>query len=447
MAFWGKIFGRPKMQDDTAHDFIAQLATHLAAQQFGDGDLPDTLQFSGSQRDRFIRFPPLFRAVSIISSLCAQMMCNGGMTVRNADDAKVVNRRTSRILELLGHSPDGGITPAENFVEDVMADYLLDGNALVEAMMMPNMVPIGLVRYRSHGAFTVQDGGPVAYRAQRALSTDGMLYTISARDMIHTRWPLLRRGYLAEHHRMYFAASPVSLFARQFVTGLIQDAYLQGRFNKAPLTGLLVNYEVGDDKTGGRPTPTPVQIKEIGETLAEMAKKSGVITGYGSRGMEVTGTPVHEHTLAARAQLVEEIARIYGLPLPLLSAPLGQWTRGVNEQVMKMAWRTGVRPHLDRFLGALKTRLLLPGERFEVDPSEFVRGDAGGISDMLTAMQGDAQRNPVASERELRHIAGLPREPDGTIKPTVQPKPDGSSEPPAKPAPAKKPVRIREDDA
>ena len=107
---------------------------------------------------------------------------------------------------------------------------------------------------------------------------------------------------------------------------------------------------------------------------------------------------------------MEEIARIYGLPLPLLSAPLGQWTRGVNEQVMKMAWRTGVRPHLDRFLGALKTRLLLPGERFEVDPSEFVRGDAGGISDMLTAMQGDAQRNPVASERELRHIAGLPRE-------------------------------------
>ena len=89
------IFQKPSMQDDTAHDFIAQLATHLAAQQFGDGDLPDTLQFSGSQRDRFIRFPPLFRAVSIISSLCAQMMCNGGMTVRNADDAKVVNRRTS----------------------------------------------------------------------------------------------------------------------------------------------------------------------------------------------------------------------------------------------------------------------------------------------------------------------------------------------------------------
>ena len=98
---------------------------------------------------------------------------------------------------------------------------------------------------------------------------------------------------------------------------------------------------------------------------------------------------------------------------------------------MKMAWRTGIRLHLDRFLAPYKTRLLLPGERFEVDPSEFVRGDASGIAELVRVLQGDAQHNPVASREELRHISGLPREPDGEITPTVVESPGDDSEPSA----------------
>ena len=416
-------FGRRDKKPDPVMemngDFVGELATHLAAQIFGDGDLPGRLQFSGSQRDRFIRYSPLFRAVTLISSLCAQMMTNGNLTVRNSMDQKVDNRRTDRVMELLTHSPDGGVTPALNFIEDVMADYLLDGNGLVGPIFASNMMPVALVRYRPHGAYTVINDGPVTYWVQRALSRDGMQYMIPARDMIHIRWPLLQRGFLAEHQRMYFSPAPISLFARQIMTGLLQDAYMEGRFDKAPLSSLMVNYMVDDSKAGGRPLPTPDQTKMIADTLAMTAKQSAVMVGFGAQGSEVSSSPVHEHALEARSKLVEAVAGMYGLPTPLMSLPLGQWTRGVNEQVMKMAWRTGIRPHMDRLLAALKTRLLMPGERFEVDPSEFIRGDASGISEMLTAMQGDAQRNPIASLSELRRMAGLPGEPEGDIVPTI----------------------------
>ena len=417
MKLWPfSLMQKPVMQEK---NFFEELAEHLTAQAMGDGDLPDTLQGFGSQRDRFIRFSPLYRAVTIISSLSAQMLCNGGLSIRDGDDNKVKNRRADRILELLTHSPDGGITPSLNFIEDVMVDYLLDGNGLVQPFTSAPMMPIGLVRYRPYGAYTVDDGGPVYYQAQRAVSNDGTLYNVPARDMIHVRWPLLFRGYVASHQRMYFSPAPINLFSRQIMTGMIQDAYLYGRFDKASLASVLINYEAA---ATGRAAPTPEQVKQIGLTLADMVKKSAVIVGYGARGSEVASSPVHEHALAARAQLVEEIARMYGLPLPLLSAPIGQWTRGTNEQVMKMAWRTGVRSHLDRLLSAFKTRLLLPGERFEVDPSEFVRGDAQGIAEMVMAMQGDAQRDPIASRAELRHTAGLPRQPDGDIVATRQEK-------------------------
>ncbi len=390
--------------------FAKQLATHLAAQFMGDGELPEG--GLGGQRDRFIRFTPLARAVNIITALTAQMVCNGRLTVRNRKDKEVRNRRTNAVLELLSHSPDGGITPAQCFVEDVMADYLLDGNALVVPDMGPSMVPARLTRFRPHGAYTHQGDGPLVYQAMEAHSHNGTLHTIAARDMIHARWPLLQRGQLGQHQREHFAPAPVSLISEEFVTGIIQDAYVQKRFRKAPLAMLVASYDPEKQKIGSL---TEEQQKEIREWLEETILNSPVLRMMGGTATELSASPVAAEVTAARSFQVETVARFYGLPLPLLSSPIGQWTRGVNEQVMRMAWRTGIRPHLDRLLAPFQCRLLLPGERFVADPSEFVRGDASGISEMLMAMQGDTQRDPVASREELRGIAGLPREPDGDI--------------------------------
>ena len=402
----------PVMQGDAV---LEQLAKHLAAQAFGDGELADSTQVPGGQRDQFIRFPPLARAVTIISSVCAQMVCSGGLSIRDREDRKVENRRAMRVLELLSHSPDGGVTPAHCFIEDVMADYLLDGNALVVPTMTAGMMPMSLVRYRPHGAYTVQDDGPLAYQAMKALSRDGLLETIPARDMIHVRWPLMQRGQLGENAREYFAIPPVTLLARPVAIGLLQDAFVKARFKNASIASVVMEY-VAEGEIGIKTTPE--QRKEVSAAVEEAITGRGAFAAIGGKPHELTGSPVHEHTSQSRSQIVEAIGRFYGLPGPLMGQPIGQWARGVNEQVMKMAWRAGIKTHLDRLLSAFKTRLLMPGERFEADYSEFVRGDATGIAEWTMAMQGDAQRDPVASQRELRHQAGLPREPDGMIQST-----------------------------
>ena len=409
------------MQGDAV---LEQLAQHLVALAYGDGELPDGRAIPGGQRDRFIRLTPLSRAVDIICALTAQMICNGGLTVRDRMDNKVENRRTMAALNLLSHSPDGGMTPAVTFVEDVMADYLLDGNGLVVPTMAGStMVPLILTRYRPHGAYTVRtDNGPLAYLAMRAHGPRGTLETISGREMMHIRWPLKQRGHLGEDGREHFAVSPVTLFARAMVTGLLQDSYTQRRYRKAPSAQLAIKYDPANMED-----VTPEQRAELQAAVAARLGDSPILASIGGDVVQIDSAPVHEHVVSAREFQVQEVARIYGLPLPLLSAPIGQWTRGVNEQVMKMAWRTGVSVHLNRFLAPFQTRLLVPGERFVVDPTEFVRGDASAIAELVNATQGDAQRDPVASREELRHAAGWPRVPDGEIRETRQMKTGGGS--------------------
>ena len=75
---------------------------------------------------------------------------------------------------------------------------------------------------------------------------------------------------------------------------------------------------------------------------------------------------------------VQEIARYYGIPLPLLSVSIRQWGAAVNEQISKLGYRWGVKLHLDRILAPLRLKLLMPGERFRIDPTELVRGDTEG---------------------------------------------------------------------
>jgi len=417
MALWGLVGGRrqvPAPHMEGGDPTLQQLARHLAALAYGDGELPDGTAVPGGQRDKFIRLTPLSRAVDIICALTAQMVCNGGLTIRDRMDNRIENRRTMAVLNMLSHSVDGGITPASTFVEDVMADYLLDGNGLVVPTMIGmTMVPVMLTRYRPHGAHTVQDDGPLTYQAMRAHGPRGRLDIIPGRDMMHIRWPLKQRGQLGEDGREHFATAPVTLFARAMVTTMLQDIYTQKRYRRAPIASSIIKY---DPEIA--PNMTPEQRAEVQDTVALRLMDSPTFVAFGADAMQLDSAPVHEHVMPARAFQVQETARIYGLPLPLLAAPIGQWTRGVNEQVMKMAWRTGISVHLHRFLAPLQTRLLLPGERFAVDPTEFVRGDASAIAELINATQGDAQRDPVFSREELRHAAGAPRQPDGTITPT-----------------------------
>ena len=233
---------RPEMSADS--EFLETLASHLDAHARGDGDAVGNLVLGNNRRDTSIAYTPLGRAVTLIAALSAQMVCNGGLRVMNNDGERVNNRRVNKIMELLTHSPDGGITPAYSFIEDVMCDYLLDGNALLRPVTNASGIAIAMIRYRSHGAFTVRNAdGPLSYRAQRALSDQATDEIIPASEIIHVRWPLLRRGSVGIEQREHFATAPVTLIAQSLMIGILQDHYTGSRFKKPVKAQVNINYD------------------------------------------------------------------------------------------------------------------------------------------------------------------------------------------------------------
>ena len=109
---------------------------------------------------------------------------------------------------------------------------------------------------------------------------------------------------------------------------------------------------------------------------------------------------------------VEEVAKVFGVPAPLVGVQVTEWGAGI-EQLSKLFWRTGERLHIERFLAPFQNILLRPGDRFHVNTIDFLRGDSAAIKEMIMALQGDAQRAPVATREELRDIAGLTVDPVG----------------------------------
>ena len=399
------------MQDDEPTDFVTQLAERLVSQNLGEGVFPLGIPGIGNQRNSVVGYAALARAATIISSVCAQMMCNG-MTVRDRDDRKIDNRRTRQILDVIGRTPDGGDTAGLNFIEDCVLDYCLDGNSLIVPSFNMSGLLSGMVRYRSYDAHIVY--GPDRRRMYQLLRADndneGSEY-FAARDVMHVRWPRLLRYGLTTNSREEFALAPVVILSQALGIGIRADQFVNTWFEDGSKPGLHVNIRTRPDE----PTLTAAQRTEVAKEIRKAVKSKEALVTFDGESSVIDTTAQSRATKELRDFQVEEVARLYGLPLPLLSVSIRQWGAAVNEQIMKLAWRTGFKPHLDRFLMPFALKLLQPGERFEVDPTEFVRGDTEGMTKLVMAVQGDAQRAPIATREETRHLVGLPREAEGNF--------------------------------
>ena len=404
---WFSTGKNPVMQTDTIFE---ELAAHIAAQTQGAEGVGPFL----TGRDVAVQYVTLSRAVTLISALCAALISTGGLTVRDRQDNLIDNRRTRKILQVLSHSPDGGETSSFSFIEDVFADYCLDGNALISADHEIQGGLRGLTRYSPFDAFVTQEAaGPSMYTVKPVNRTDGAQVMIPARAMVHMRWPMLRRN-TNTGGRNRFAQPTTALLSRALGIGISQEDYIGWWFREAPKSGLHFDITAPEGVQFTRE-----QMERLQKNIEERAKAGRAVVTQATKSARLSSTAQDSDVKELREFQVREIAGFFGLPLPLLSMSIGQWTRGINEQVMKMAWRTGIKPHLDRFLAVLALGLLQPGERFYPDIADFVRGDSASTAELVMALQGDAQRNPTASRSELRHLSGLPHEPAEPIADTV----------------------------
>ena len=233
---------------------------------------------------------------------------------------------------------------------------------------------------------------------------------------------LLRYG-LTSSSREGFAVPPTTIMREALGIGLGSDQRISSWVRNGIRSG--THFDVTTPDQRQLPPAQRQQLAEYFQAAGRSDSKPIVTFNATSRTIE-DGKQANSQG-EMRAFQVQEMARFYGIPLPLLSVDIRQWGAAVNEQIAKLAYRWGVKLHLDRVLTAIALRVLRPGEHFEIDPMELVKGDYQGMKDFLMALQGDAQREPIATKAELRKIAGLAREPDGAYAEPMNPKPNAGA--------------------
>ena len=401
--------------------FADDLAYHLNAKGLTANDV-DLQIFPGRgySRNRATAYIALNRCVQIISGACAQLLCGGELKVIDRDGRTKTNERIDAMMDLFTGSYDGGENPTRYLIEDAMADYALDGNALLEPIMGPRSKLIGFKRYQTWDASRLQNymGGPRHYLVQEADTEHRTIETVDARDMIHVRFPLLYRQGNSNSSRLGFANSPVTEMKEALQIGQHGDKYILEWFSRGVKSGVHINITKPE---GVNTEFTAEARKEIADELTKAARSGLPIVTFNGQTSNITDTPQDSEAGGLREFQVQEIARFFGIPLPLLSVALGQWGSAVNEQIGKLAWLWGLKLHMNRLLSGLQIKLLMDGERFMVDPSEFTRGDAEGMQKLLMALGGSAQAAPIATREEMRHLAGLGREPDGEFHAPMAP--------------------------
>ena len=358
-------------------------------------------------RNTAVSYATLNRCVTLISGMVAGLVTGGNLAIVDPDGRRRQGRRENSLLEVFATSCDRGITSSHSFVEDALADYCLDGNFLA-IPAISNGAVMGFRRMSPWDADRIYstEGEPV-YRMKPA---DGSYATewVAARKVIHARWPRLLRHSGGSSTREGFALSPVVALRPALEIGVRGDQYIREWFSNGTQSNLHLDFPTPE----GKQPLNPKQRDEVRAWVQKFRKSREPLVTFGGKSTKIEDTPQDREAHRLREFQVQEVAKVYGVPAPLLGVDVTEWGQGI-EQLAKLFWRFGARQHLERFLAPFQNRLLRPGDRFHVDTTDLLRGDSAAIKEMVMALQGDAQRAPVATREELRHIAGLTVDPVG----------------------------------
>ena len=414
---------RPQAQTDDRNGWLVPANTtwsQIMDYASGSGDLwPFDLYQVGLPltRDVAVAYATLNRCVTLTAGAVAQLVCGGGLRIVDSDGRRRTSRRADRVLEVLSTSADNGVTPSHSLIEDAVADYCLDGNALFVPAKSGDGMLQGLRRFSSwdtHQIFS-NDGTEAVYRLTPVDGREATEYA-AARDVIHVRWPRLLRYGRTRSTRAGFAVAPVVALRPALDIGLQGDRYIREWFAKGSRSKIHFNLGLQPGET----MLTMEQRRQLQGWIQEQAKSGRPMVTQDMTSTRIDDTPQDSEAAKLRDFQVQEVGRYYGIPAPLLGMNVTQWGQGI-EQLMKLWLRVGLRDHAMRFLAPFQIRLLRPGDRFLIDPTEVTGGDYDAIAKLIMAVQGDAQRPPIATREEMRHIAGLPRDPDGEFM-QVEPK-------------------------
>ena len=346
------------------------------------------------QRESAMGFTAFARSITLISSLMAQLITRGSLYVMDMETKRRVRTGHAKAaLSLLSESHDG-MSPSYPFIEDLVVDYLMEGNCLV-------------VPARANGQVTSMMRGiaSLTERMSRGVSTlripfeDGSVVSRARRDVILVRWP---RTYSPQTDigRIDFAPSNLDILRNVLHIGLAADEFI-AEFFKATRGKRHLNFAVSIHKN-----LTPDQLSQFKKAMDDQAQSGGPYVFGDASITNLNEKASSTSNDSLRKMQVRQVSSFYGVPPILVGEEATSWGSGI-EELSRGFVRYGLILHLTRFLEPFSFFLLPRGQKFGVEHADMVAVSIDSLTKLAMVAGGDTQRAPIMVQDEIRNLFGM----------------------------------------
>jgi HK97 family phage portal protein len=337
----------------------------------------------------------LLRCVSLISESIGMLPLN--LLIRGDEKVQATEHPLYKVLK----SKPNDFQGPYKFKSTMQLRALLHGNAYARVIWRGNTV-VRLVPLDSRKVIPkMNDDFTVRYEMQRP---DGSILTLGARDILHL-------ADLADDEFGLVGMSRVEK-ARESIGLARQAQKAAGRiFKNGVLAGGALSYPRKlDDK----------QIKNIENSLAE--RSAGVenaakwmVLEDGIKAEKWSNTADESQLQEGRNHQIEEIARAFGVPRPLLMMDDTSWGSGI-EQLGIFFVQYGLQHWFEVWEDAIECTLLSDKERdtyyAKFNERALLRGTLSDQADFFAKALGSGGSKPWMKPNEVRDLQELPKSDD-----------------------------------
>ena len=389
------MFGFGKKDNQSLNLEVLDVKAYKRVEPFRTDDL-DT-----PTRAEAMQYVPFSRSVTFIANQVSDLISTS-LRVVDMDGKRVSTDQSKKAVDMLMKSPNG-VQSGKEFIRECMFDYLVLGNTIVHVeRTMGSDKLLRLTRMDASNA-RIMIG-------KQELGLRGLVYHVTpmgfhgtmilpVSKIIHSRFVPQSDYFLNESERQFMSDSPLRLLKNAILIGKYADNWVADFFNSAAKSNMAIEFPENMDKE--------LQEKQMMAYEKSLVNKRAPFLVFGGAAIkEINPNPQNADALALREYGVQEVGRFYGLPSPVIGLHVTQWGSGI-EQLAKLAFRYGVKPHLEVMLDAFSHRMLPMGQRFEVDAVQELKGDIAAMVSLVDTLKPSNNGPAIASMDECRALLGL----------------------------------------
>lgn len=345
------------------------------------------------EANRMLRNTAALRSLSLISNGLGMLPTS---LYRSGDDKEVAKDHPAH--KLLRFKPNPWQTPME-FKSQMQLLMETEGNAYARIVRAAGR-PIHLIPFEK-GRVEAKLGSN--WRMQYRCTTDnGGQITLDQEDILHVR-ELSFDGVLGLSKRQLstevfeLAESAQRAASNVFKTGVMAGGAIEVPNALSDQAYKRIKEQMADEYSGSQNV------------------NKWMITEEGAKANPFTSTAKDGQQLESRNHQIEEVARLYGVPRPLLMMDDTSWGSGIEQLAIFFVQFT-MTPRFTTWEQALARSLLTDQEReslyFKFNERALLRGTLKDQADYFAKALGAGGHQPWHTANEVRDLAEYPADPD-----------------------------------